>query len=63
MDKKLSRGIALVFAVLIVGFLLSSASATTIEQEIGVRPEGPYFYEFLVEKNVEEPLSHRADNY
>lgn len=37
MAKKLSSGVALVLVVLIVGLLLSSASATTIEQEIWVR--------------------------
>ena len=50
MTKKLSRGVALVLVVLIVGLLVSSTRATTIEQEIWVSPGEPYIYEFSVEK-------------
>jgi len=49
MDKKLSRGITLVFVVLIMGLLAGSVSATTVEEKIEVGPNDRDVFEFVVE--------------
>jgi PKD repeat protein len=50
MDKKLNRGIALVFAVLIMGLLAGSVSAVTFEENIVVSEKNPFSIEFTVEE-------------
>ena len=50
MEKKLSRGIALVAVMLIIGLLAGSASAATIEEEITVSQKDPFGIEFTVEE-------------
>jgi PKD repeat protein len=48
--KKISRGIALIFVMLITGLLAGSVNAATIEEEIWVSLENTSFFEFTVEE-------------